>query len=164
MESEMSFDKEFFVTFGFTILNIVVLFIILRKLLFKPVTKYMDNRTKKIEEGLKMAEEAKEMLQKMQADYDEKLREAKKEGNEVVATYKKMAEKEYNETIAAAKAEAERMIEDTKLQLQAEKERIVMNIKEEITDLVLQTSEKVLKKNIDDETNRKLISDFISNK
>lgn len=160
----LEFDKEFFVTLAITIVNLLILFFILKKILFKPVGKYMDERTKKIEEGLKMAEEAKQMVSQMQAEYDEKIKEAKKEGNEVLEMYKKMAEKEYNATIESAKAEAERMMEDTKSQLQAEKERIVIDIKEEITDLVLEASEKVLKKNIDDDTNRKLISDFISDK
>ena len=55
----MEFDKEFFVTVAFTIINVVVLFLILKKLLFKPVTKFMDDRSKKIEDALNMAEEAK---------------------------------------------------------------------------------------------------------
>ena len=73
----MSFDNEFFVTFAFTILNIVVLYIILRKLLFKPVTKHMDNRSKKIQEALDAAEESKEMVRQMKIEYDEKIKAAK---------------------------------------------------------------------------------------
>lgn len=160
----LEFDKEFFVTVLITIVNIAILFFVLKKFLFKPVNNYMDNRSKKIEEALKLAEESKEMVKQMQAEYDEKLRAARKDGNEMLEMYKKMAEKEYNATIEAAKVDAEKMMEETKLQLQAEKERLVRNIKEEITDLVLATSEKVLKKNIDDDTNRKLISDFIKDK
>lgn len=159
-----NFDQEFFSTLIITIINIVVLFLVLKKVLFKPVNKFMDNRTKKIEEGLKIAQEAKEMIEKMQVEYDEKLKQAKKDGDEVVLMYKKMAEKEYRETVEAAKSESERILEDTRLQLQAEKERIVSSIKDEMADLVLATSEKVIKKNMDSNTNRKLISEFISSK
>ena len=160
----LSFDQEFLVTLLITIVNITILFLVLKKLLFKPVNNFMDNRTKKIEDGLKMAQEAKEMMEKMQIEYDEKLKKAKKDGDEVVAMYKKMAEKEYKETVDAAKVEAEKMLEDTRQQLQAEKEKIILNIRNEITDLVLATSEKVIKKNVDNTTNRKLIDEFIRSK
>ena len=160
----MSFDKEFFVTFAFTILNILVLFFILKKFLFKPVTNHMDNRTKKIQEALDAAEESKEMVRQMKIEYDEKIKAAKDEGQKVIEMYKKMAEKEYNSIIETAKKEADQMISDAKAELQVEKEQLITSIKGEISDLVLATSEKVLKKNLDDDTNRKLISEFIENK
>ncbi len=160
----MSFDKEFFVTFAFTILNIVILYIILRKILFKPVTKYMDNRTKKIQEALDAAEESKEMVRQMKVEYDEKLKAAKDEGQKVIEMYKQMAEKEYNSIVESAKKEADQMIANAKAELQVEKEQLVTSIKGEISDLVLATSEKVLKKNLDNDTNRKLISEFVENK
>lgn len=157
----MSFDKEFFVTFAFTILNIVVLYIILRKILFKPVTKYMDNRSKKIQDALNAAEESKEMVKQMKIEYDEKIKAAKDEGQKVIEMYKQMAEKEYNSIIESAKKEANQMISDAKAELQVEKEQLVTSIKGEISDLVLATSEKVLNKNLDNDTNRKLISEFV---
>lgn len=160
----MSFDKEFFVTFAFTILNIVILYIILRKLLFKPVTKHMDDRTKKIQQALDAAEESKEMVRQMKVEYDEKIKAAKEEGEKVIEMYKQMAEKEYNSIIETAKQEADQMIADAKAELQVEKEELITSIKGEISDLVLATSEKVIKKNLDNDTNKKLIFDFIENK
>ena len=160
----MSFDKEFFVTFAFTILNILVLFFILKKFLFKPVTNHMDNRNKKIQDALDAAEESKEMVRQMKIEYDEKIKAAKDEGQKVIEMYKKMAEKEYNSIVETAKKEADQMISDAKAELQVEKEQLITSIKGEISDLVLATSEKVLKENLDDDTNRKLISEFIENK
>lgn len=160
----MSFDNEFFVTFAFTILNILVLFFILKKVLFKPVTNHMENRTKKIEDALKAAEESKEMVRQMKIEYDEKIKAAKIEGQKVMNMYKNMAEKEYNSIIESAKAEANQILANAKLELQVEKEQLITSIKGEISDLVLATSEKVLKKNLDDDTNRKLISEFINEK
>ncbi len=160
----MSFDNEFWVTFAFTILNIVVLYIILKKILFKPVTKYMDNRSKKIQDALDAAEESKEMVRQMKIEYDEKIKAAKEEGQKVIDMYKNMAEKEYNSIIESAKKEADQMLASAKVELQVEKEELITSIKGEISDLVLATSEKVLKKNLDDNTNRKLISEFIKEK
>lgn len=160
----MSFDNQFFVTLGFTVFNILVLYFILKKILFKPVTKHMDNRSRKIQEALDAAEESKEMVRQMKIEYDEKIKAAKNEGQKVMEMYKNMAEKEYNSIIETAKKEADQMIANAKAELQVEKEQLITSIKGEISDLVLATSEKVLKKNLDDDTNRKLISEFINDK
>ena len=160
----MEFNQEFFVTLGFTVLNILVLFFILKKILFKPVTNHIENRNKKIEDALKAAEESKEMVKQMKLEYDEKLKAAKDEGQKVVDMYKGMGEKEYNTIIASAKEEANQIIVNAKCELQIEKDQLVKEVKEELADLVLAASEKVLKKNIDDDTNRKLISEFINEK
>lgn len=160
----MEFNQEFFVTLGFTVLNILVLFFILKKILFKPVTNHIENRNKKIEDALKAAEESKEMVKQMKLEYDEKLKAAKDEGQKVVDMYKGMGEKEYNTIIASAKEEANQIIVNAKSELQIEKDQLVKEVKEELADLVLAASEKVLKKNIDDDTNRKLISEFINEK
>ena len=160
----LEFDKEFFTTFAFTILNIVVLFFILKKLLFKPVTKHMEERTKKIQQALDAAEESKEMVRQMKIEYDEKIKAAKEEGQKVIDMYRQMAEKEYNSIIETAKKESDQMLADAKAELQVEKEQLVTSIKGEISDLVLAASEKVLKKNLDNDTNKKLIFDFIEDK
>ena len=149
---------------GFTVLNILVLFFVLKKILFKPVTNHIENRNKKIEDALKAAEESKEMVKQMKLEYDEKLKAAKDEGQKVVDMYKGMGEKEYNTIIASAKEEANQIIVNAKSELQIEKDQLVKEVKEELADLVLAASEKVLKKNIDDDTNRKLISEFINEK
>ena len=160
----LEFNKEFFTTFGLTILNIVVLFIVLKAILFKPITKHMDKRTKKIEEALKVAEQSQEMVKQMKIEYDEKIKAAKDEGQRVTEMYRAMAEKEYNSIIASAKKEADRMVEEAKAELQVEKEQLITSLKGEISNLVLATSEKVLNKNLDNDTNKKLIFDFINDK
>lgn len=160
----MEFDQEFFATVAFTFINIIVLYLILKKVFFKPVTKHMENRTKKIEDALKMAEEANQKVEKMKLEYDKKLSEAKQEGQVILDDYKKMADKAYETIIANAKKEADMIIQNTKNELEVEKQQVIANLKEEISDLVLTATEKVLKQNIDNKTNRKLISNFIENK
>jgi len=159
----MEFDQEFFATVIFTIINILVLYFILKKVLFKPITNHMDNRTKKIEEALKMAEEAKQKVEELQKEYDLKLKEAKQEGQVIIDDHKKMAEKAYETIIANAKKEADNIIKNTRTELEIEKQEVISKLKSEMADLVLVTTEKVLQQNVDDKANRKLISNFIKN-
>ena len=160
----MEFDKEFFVTVIFTFINIIVLYIILKKLLFKPVTKHMEERSKKIQDALNLAEEAKRKVDEMKEEYDAKLRLAKEEGNQILEDYKRRADKEYDAAVVTAKKEADLIIQKAKQELEVEKEQLISDLKKEMSDLVLSASQKVIKENIDSESNRKLISDFIDNR
>lgn len=160
----MEFDQEFFATVIFTFINIIVLYFILKKFLFKPVSTFMDNRTKKIQDALNMAEEAKKKIEDLKVEYDAKLKEAKQEGQVIVEDYKKMADKAYETIISNAKKEADMIIQNTKNELEIERQQVISKMKEEMADLVLATTEKVLKQNIDNKANRKLISNFIENK
>jgi F-type H+-transporting ATPase subunit b len=157
----MEIDKEFWATLFFTVLNILVLYFILKKLLFKPVTKYMDTRSNKIKEALDMAEEAKQKVEAMEKEHKARLKEVKEEGIALMESYKQKALNEYNSIIADAKEESKRMIENTRDELEIEKEQLVTTLKEEISGLVLEASEKVLNKNLDNKANRQLISEFI---
>lgn len=159
----MEFNQEFWVTVVFTIINIIVLYIVLKKLLFKPVTKYMDDRSKKIEDALNAAEEAKRTVAEMKSEYDAKLKLAKEEGNQIIEDYKKRADKEYEAAVVTAQKEADLIIQKAKQELEVEKEQLVSELKKEMTDLVFVASQKILKENLDTNSNRKLISDFIDN-
>ena len=150
----MEFDQEFFATVIFTFINIIVLYFILKKFLFKPVSTFMDNRTKKIQDALNMAEEAKKKIEDLKIEYDAKLKEAKQEGQVIVEDYKKMADKAYETIISNAKKEADMIIQNTKNELEIERQQVISKMKEEMADLVLATTEKVLKQNIDNKVNR----------
>jgi F-type H+-transporting ATPase subunit b len=160
----MEINNEFWATVVFTVINILLLYFILKKILFKPVNKYMTTRSNKIKEALNMAEEAKTKVEKMEAEHQAKLKEMKEQGEEMMASYKKKADKEKEEIISKAKEEADRMIINAREELATEKEQLMASLKDEISTLVLAASEKVLNKNLDEKTNKELIDSFIKEK
>ncbi|MEI3507673.1 MAG: ATP synthase F0 subunit B [Bacilli bacterium] len=99
----MEIDKEFWTTLFFTVLNILILYFILKKILFKPVTKYMETRSNKIKEALDMAEEAKAKVEAMEEEHQARLKEAKEEGIALINSYEQKAKNEYDNIIANAK-------------------------------------------------------------
>lgn len=157
----MEIDKEFWATLFFTVLNILVLYFILKKLLFKPVTKHMQTRTDKINEALKMAEEAKRKLEDMEKENQARLRAVKEEGIALMASYEQKAKKAYDTIIEKAKQDSEAMVNQTRSELEVEKEKLIAELKNEVSDLVLEASGKIIGKNLDDKTNRELIDTFI---
>ena len=160
----MDLGETFFADVIFTFINITVLYFILKKLLFGRIGKHMEERTKKIEDALELADQAKKKVEEMKEEYDAKLRLAKEEGNQIIADYKLRADKEYEEALETAKHESELIVQKAKQELEVEKEQLVSELKKQMSDLVLAASQKVLKQNLDNEANRKLISEFIDSK
>ena len=160
----MEINEQFWSTLFFTVLNILILYFILTKILFKPVTKYMSDRSNKIKEALDMAEEAKKKVEEMEKEHQARLKEVKEQGVLIMDTYKKKAENEYNSIIEKAKQDAEIMIKNTRNELEVEKEKLINDIKGEVTELVLAASKKVLNENLDEKTNKKLIQEFLNEK
>ncbi len=155
------FDEAFFSNFFITIINLLVLFFILKKLLFKPVTNFIDNRNGKIEEAINSANSLKEEVENMKQEYEDKLKGAGEEGKKIVEEYRDRASVEYTSAIDTAKRDAQKIIEDARREIDVEKDKAIAELKQEVGNLVVTASEKVIKKNMDTETNRKIISEFI---
>lgn len=156
-----NFDETFFSNFAFTVINLLLLYWILKKLLFKPVTNFIDNRNNKIQETIDSANSAKADIENIKAEYAEKLKNAGDEGKKIVEEYRNMANTEYTSAINMAKKDAQKIIDDARREIEIEKDRAITDLKKEVGNLVITASEKVVKKNMDNETNRKLISEFI---
>lgn len=154
----MSFDwQNAFVT----LVNLLVLYVILKKLLFKPVTKFVDDRNKKIQETIDTANLTKQEVEELKLQYQEQLRGAGEEGKKIIEEQRAQAVAEYSATINAAKKDARMLIDDARKEIEIEKEKALTSLKKEVGGLVITASEKVIKKNMDTETNKKLISEFL---
>lgn len=156
-----NFDEAFWSNFFFSILNLIVLYFILKKILFRPVTNHMTDRANKIQEAIDSAARTKDMIEEMKLEYDEKIRNSTEEGKKIVNEYIDKANKEYEDILKKAKESSNKLIDEAREEIEIEKKQALMEIKEEISDLVLRVGEKLIKKNLDDEDNRKIISDFI---
>ena len=156
-----TFDETFWSNFVITIINLLILFWILKKLLFKPVTKFIDNRNNKIEEAINSANSLKEEVEGMKQSYADKLKGASEEGKKIIEEQRALALEEYNSTLAVAKRDAQTIIDSARQEIEVEKDKALSSLKKEVSGLVISASEKVIKKNMDTETNKKIISDFL---
>ena len=97
---------DFTVTFFITIANLLILFLVLRKLLFKPVTAFMDARAKKIKDALSEASILKLQAQEMAARYDGLMAEADAEAERLVKEGEDRAKAEAKALLDKATIEA----------------------------------------------------------
>jgi len=156
-----TFDEAFFSNFFITILNLLLLYFILKKLLFKRVTDFMDNRNNKIDEAITSANALKAEVEDMKLEYANRLKGAGEEGKKIIEEQRAIALEEYNSTLNTAKQDAKTIIDNARREIEIEKDKALSSLKKEVGGLVISASEKVIKKNMDTETNKKIISDFL---
>ena len=146
---------DFSVTFIITIVNITILFLILRRILFKPVTKFMADRTKRIQDSIDQASQDNAAAQKLLADYQEKLRNANADAEEIRREARQKAKAEAARTIAEGRVEVENMIAAGRKQLDSERRAMLACFKVEAAALVMAASARLVQRDISGEDNRR---------
>ena len=144
-----------------TWLNLLILFLVLKHFLFKPVNKVLESRKQEVENTYKEADEAKENAKALEAEYSSKLEGAKAESAEIVREATKKAQSRSDEIIADAKNEAKALVDNAHDQIEREKKIAVNQIKDEITDIALGAAAKVVEKEVSSSDNERLIESFI---
>jgi F-type H+-transporting ATPase subunit b len=148
-------------TIIFTIINFILLLLILKHFLMKPVNKIMDDRQNGINMSIKKAKDDEEKGEISRKEKDRLLNESKVKGREIVEEYKINAQNVSQEIIDEAKKESTVIMERTRKEIEREKQKAESEIKKQVIDLSLILSEKALERIINEEEHTRLIEDFI---
>lgn len=130
------------------IINFLILLFLLSKLLYKPILKMMDERSDKIESGLKAAKKSQESLVKAEEEAEKIREKAYKESNEILANAKAQSEKQQKELVAKAEAQADQIRHHAAEESLAAKEKALKEAKGEISGLIVLALEKITKNKI----------------
>jgi F-type H+-transporting ATPase subunit b len=141
----------------FQIVNFAILFWVLKKVAYKPILGVLEDRRKKIEESLATAER----LEKQQAEWELKqaqlLKEARAEAAEVIAKSRKEATDLIGEASNKAQVQAKQLIEDAQGKISQELAEARHGLKKDMTKLVVEATEVILRQKLDDKTDKALI-------
>ncbi|MBN1294739.1 MAG: F0F1 ATP synthase subunit B [Candidatus Latescibacteria bacterium] len=142
----------------FTILNFVFLIYILKAILFKPLTKFLDDRAKTIEESLRLAEENRQRAEDMKTEHDQIIMEARTKASEIIDSAMVNASKESREVLAEAREKAQVTVDSAKEEIMMEAERIKQDLRREVAAMSVSLAGKVLSREIREEDHKELIS------
>jgi F-type H+-transporting ATPase subunit b len=148
---------DFSVTFIITILNITILFFVLRKLLFKPVTKFMADRAKRVQDSLDQAEKDRTQAKAMLREYEGKLKSAEAEAGEIIKTARDNADKEAKRIIESTKAESAEILSAARKQIEADRRAAVTKLRFETAALVMAASSKLAAREFSRDDNRRYV-------
>jgi F-type H+-transporting ATPase subunit b len=145
----------------YTALNLVVLYFILKKLLFKPVSEFMEKRANSIREAIDKAESDKLEALEMKNKYDKELKDVKDKAQKIIMEAQEKAQLEYEKIIQKARDEAEKIMEEADREVERQRIENIKNVREEIVNLALEAASKVIECNMDTKENRELVNRFI---
>ena len=148
-------------TFVWTAVNLVVLFLFLRKFLFGRVTKFMEDRTAKIEADMAQGAQDKAEGERYREEYAALVKDAATERARTLEASRKKATAHYDETVAEAKAEAGRIVAAANAEAEREQQRLVAQMRDEVASLALAAAGKVMEANMDTKKNRQLVDDML---
>jgi F-type H+-transporting ATPase subunit b len=146
-----------------TLLNTLILFLILKHFLFDKVNKVIKDRQEEIRASYDRADEAEKNAQKLEADYNEKIGQAKQESAEIIREATKKAQVRADEIIDEARVEAKGIRTNAENEIEREKKIAVNAIKDEISQIAFSAAAAVVEKDLTSEDNERLIEKFIDN-
>ncbi len=141
--------------------NLVILYLLLKKFLFKPVHKFLAARKEEVENLYGEAEEAKEQAQHDKTVYEDKLAAADSEAREVVRSAMTKANEMSDEILADTGREVARMKARAEADIAQERKRAANALKDDVADLSMEIAEKVIGREIGEDDHRALIDDCI---
>ena len=148
-------------TFLWTAINLVVLFLFLRKFLFGRVTKFMDDRNAAIEADLKKGADAKAEGEQYKEEYNALVKDAAAERAHTMEVARLRAAAHYDKAVLDARAEAARIVAEASEQAQTEREKAMASMRDDVASLALAAASKVLQANMDTQKNRQLVNEML---
>lgn len=144
------------------IVNFFLLLVILRVLLYKPILKMLDDRKQRIAEGLNAAELARVEASQAQANIQQQLDEARKEGQDMVANAQQIATRIQAEAREQAQRDREAALERATAEIQLERDRAIADLRGEFADITVQAAERVIGQSLDRQSHQRIIDETLA--
>jgi F-type H+-transporting ATPase subunit b len=145
----------------FAILNLLLLYFVLRKVLFKPVTEFMENRTQSIKNSIDEAEKQKAEAIELKRSYEEQIAHAKEDAEKIIREARAKAETEHEQIVAQARTEAEALMTRAREDIENERRQMISELRAQVAGLALAAATRVIEVSLDTEKNRALVDKFI---
>src|SRR3954464_10162226 len=135
---------------------------VLRKYAFPRIQEALDRRQRAIEEAIADSERARAEAAKLLEEYRERPREARAQSEEIVVRARKAAEEHERESLEAARQQREELLEQTRRDVEAETRRAIQEIRNEVADLTVLATEKVTRKSLSEDDQRRLVEEALA--
>ena len=146
-----------------TICNLFLQMFIVKKFLLDKVMKVLDERRKAADQEITQAKEARDEAMAIKETYEENMKQAKAEANEILNHAQKTAAARSEEIIGEAQAQAVRIKEKAAADIALEKKNALNEAKDEISGIAMAIAEKVVERQLNEEDQEKLVAQFIDN-
>jgi F-type H+-transporting ATPase subunit b len=145
-----------------TLLTFVIVLVVLKKYAFGPIQAAIDARREQIQADVDQAEHAREEAQAALAEYRAALAASRQEATKIVDDARRTAEEQRRQAVAALEAEKSRQLERARAEIEAETRQSLQTIKAQIAELTVAATEKVVRRQLDEAEQKRLIDEALS--
>ena len=142
------------------ILNVVVLFLLLRTFLYKPVRKFMQDREAKFAREREQIDESRTEADSLKAQYELSMKNAKLEAEKLAEAKLNSAEHEAEDLRKKAKQDAQVLLTDAMAQAVTERDGLLSELKSQTAELAVDIAEKILEREVKPEDHQRVIDSF----
>ena len=143
------------------LISFVALMGILIVLGYKPIIKMLDERSRKISEGIEKSELAGKKAAEIDIEAQNSLDEARKEGQTLIAQATETGNRLREEAKQSAKEEGQALISRARAEIQMERDQAIDQLRKEFADIAILAAEKVINESLDKTRHRKIIDDVL---
>ncbi len=141
--------------------NLLIIFLILKKFLFKPVTKMLKQRQAAVDEQYDAAEKAQREAEQQRDAYAEKMMNADREADQLLQQTAQEADRKGEKIVAAAQEKADNLLKQAQAEIELDRKKATASMREEMVTISTALAEKMLQREIRTEDHRALIASFM---
>lgn len=142
-------------------ITLIILFKVLEKLAYEPITKFISNRKNKIQTDIDEAKTLNAEAQETKEKYEAKMAEAREESQNILSSARARGEELKNEILSEAKEEADVIKSRARKEIEREKSAAFESVKSETGDMALLIASRIIEQEIDIESQEGLVDKFI---
>ena len=145
------------------LLNFTILLIVLTKFAYKPILKILDERSSNIKDSLELADKVREESAQQQAQLDDQLVEARKQGQSIIEDARSAAEKLSDQEREKSKKEAEEFLVKAKNDIERERNSAMDELRSNFGGLAVSAAEQIIQRSLDENTHKDIIDNVLEN-
>ena len=150
-------------TIIFQILNLLLLMVLFKKYLFKPVTEILEKRQAEIEGHYQEAQQAETDAKAMKADYESKMAGARQEADRVIKTATESANAMSASIVEDARTQADQLKRRAQTEIDLERRGAFDEVKGELSGIALDIASQVIEREVNEKDHEAFINEFIKN-
>ena len=127
----------------FTVINLLVLYLLMKRFLFKPVHRILEERQAKVDEALANAAQAEEQAKALERERSQAMEDIEAERQEILQKARRSAAAEGERILADANERSEKLVEEASVEANRQREQMLQHAQGEIAELVLSAAAKV---------------------
>lgn len=143
------------------IINVIILYLLLKKFLIKPVTGIMEKREQMIQQGLLNARTQESQAQELKDQYEQALASAKEESMQMLDSARTNARKEYDRIIKEADEQALKIKADAHKNVEMDREKAMKEVQSEVAELAMTAVSRILQEGSDEASDSALYQQFV---